>query len=115
MYPELGSSVINDQRVLPISLGVVGGCTVLIAVAVGLLAFIGIFARRRMRYQTAHLKTPVPITITGDIDKNKAFIPTCSESSSDPKEFLRENMDFHEQIGKHVDLKMVILYDIRMT
>ncbi len=96
----LGPSVNVPQTVLlPIALGAAGGGVLLMVLVVGVVGFLCVLSRK-IGSHTTHLKTPVPLTITINTGKNKIFASTPEEGSYAPKEFLRDNIDFHEQIGK---------------
>jgi len=113
VFIELSNSVTelssgSNSFLLPVVVGVPVGCAVLVVVAL-FIVFATCVSRKAMSKHSLHLEAPVPFTITSEAQKNKKFLLAPSEANAGPMEFLRESLDFHEQLGNQNDERLYFL------
>ena len=97
----------SNTLLLPVTLGVAGGCAVLIVVVALFTIAVTCVSHRTVSKCSLHLETPVPLTITSDSQKSKK-LSAPNEANVGPMEFLRENLDFHEQLGKSKRYRFIL-------
>lgn len=100
---DMPHTSLNRRDAIVISSSVIVGCAVLLMTAVIVVKITIKVSRQRIltrRSRRLHMKNPLFLSIPPN---NTAYHEIASSSpgqESDDMEFLRENIDFHELLGK---------------